>query len=199
MRVLVALPVLAALLAPAPAQASGCFLGPYSVTIDPALGCEVVIVSHPQSGPTDFVVTTQRGGNPIDLTGAITSSTTTVEVQYTNYACDGAVIIEDKLPEPYNVYRIALTGAQVGDALQVNGIDSGTIKASGACTEDMTLVTPSCTGVNSGYPCDDASGGGSGSGSGSDDDDEVGCNAGSGPAGLVLALAALAGRRRRAR
>lgn len=193
MRPLFAAPLLA-LLAPAPAEASGCFLGPYTTTNDPALGCEVVVLSSEYSGPTDFTVITTRGTQTVDLTGTITRSTTEIEVQYTNYACDGGVILDTKTPERYHEFRIALTGAQVGDELTVTGLGGiGVVTASGACTEDRSRVTPFCTGLNSGYPCDDET---FDDDDETFDDDEVGCRAGGGGS-LAFALLALCGLRRR--
>jgi len=204
---LVVAPILLVLLAPERVDASGCFVGPYSIAVNPPLGCEVVVLSHADYGPTSFAVTAQRGPSAIDVTGAVTSSITPVDVAYANYECDGSVREQYTRAEDYNVYRITLTGAQVGDHLSINGMDSGIVQASGTCSEDMTAATPACTAVNSGYACEDTgSGSGSGSGSGdgggdgSDSDDDVGCNAGASGLG-ALALLALCGlsRRRRAR
>jgi len=140
-------------LAPERAEASGCFLGPFSITINPPLGCEVVVVSHAANGPTTFTVTARRGQQNIDVTGATTTSTTMLGVPYTNFACDGSVIMSYEQSEAYNFYRIALNGAAVGDLLSIDGIDTGYVQATGSCSEDVTKASPSCTGVNSGYPC----------------------------------------------
>lgn len=184
-----------ALLASERAEASGCFLGPYSITIDPPQGCDVVIVSHAVSGPTTFSVTARRGQQDIDVTGAVAMSTTMLDVEYTNFACDGGIIQTYTQAEAYNVYRIALANTEVGDHLLIEGIDSGRVQASGTCTENMTMATPQCTAVNSGYPCSE------GGDAGLDTEDEGeptngGCSTGRGSAGIALAMFLLLIRRR---
>lgn len=180
------------------AEASGCFLGPYPLTTDVAVGCPVVVLHHATSHPWAPIVTVRRDGQDLDVTGAIDQTTISLEVEYDLLGCDGQVESRDFRTEAYDRFVVTLADVQAGDVLFVDGIPAGTVQTSGACVV-AEVPAPFCSGTSP---------------AGCDEElpppschsctETVGCNAGgaAGAAGLpglglaLLGLLARVGRRR---
>jgi hypothetical protein len=175
---------LVATLVAARAHASTCYINSVSTTRDPPLGCPVTI--YMQEGSPAPELSARRDGEYVQLTTTATTEETTLDVRYTNYACDGGILDDYVVEGNYTKYTLQLTDAQVGDDL---GADIGTVQEAGPCAAEPEPPALYCTGLNSGYPCDPPD----------DDqpppppendepDDSAGCQAGAGSSGVWLAL-----------
>jgi hypothetical protein len=180
-----------ALAAPGQAVASTCLLGPFVLTTDVAVGCDLVAL-HQTSFAWTPVVTATRYGQSVDVTGTIDRSEVSIEVEYDQLGCNGEVEIRDYRMEPYDRFQITLVDARAGDVLYISGHPAGTVQADGTCVV-ADLPAPFCAGMPPGCPEPDPE---------PEPDtchscvETTGCNPG-GLAALSLALLALVRRRLR--
>lgn len=147
------IPVVALLLAlPAPAAATSCYFGPF-VTSGPSTRCEVVVWAYagysPEEGPE---VQVHRDGQWIDVGGELTTEQQMLSVAYPERDCEGNVTNTTYQSQLFDIYRVKLEGAQVGDELYVAGMFQGTL-ADVACS-DASPPDVTC-GVTQ-FPCDPA-------------------------------------------
>ena len=163
-------------LRPTVADASGCYRGPFGPQQLP-LGCPITIYSETTSEPP--VVLAARDGVVVDITGAVSKSTTSLDVGHPEYDCNGDIENVTLFPTPYDLYSVTVPDAVLGDNLLVNGLRMHVVEA-GPCVE-LARPEPLC-----GYVPDRCE---------PDEIDEnkhgAGCDAGGGGAGLAAALAAL--------
>ena len=130
-------------LQPAPAAASGCYLGPFVADIDVPSGCEVFAWHQTATQPTAPAVYVMRDGQMVDVAGTIIKETTTLGVEWPEYNCKGEVTSVMTRDETYDLYRISLDGALLGEELIVDGQPAGKIAASGSCFQPIQPV-PVC-------------------------------------------------------
>lgn len=177
--------VLAALLVPLRAHANTCNPTTFTTTLNPPLGCPIVVYKQSPFGTER--VTATRGEMDIDLMASVEETQIYLDIDYRDYSCTGHLEDESVQETLFSRFEIALSDAQEGDEIQFGGVYVGVVQPTGTCTDVLEPLY--CTTTNYGDPCP-APGGAS---------DDVGCQATSGSSGaaLVLVLAALLLVRRR--
>lgn len=175
---------------------SGCFTGPYVSAYDPPIDCAVEVYKR-QEDPEMPKAWVLRGDEMVDVTGAV-EYVGADDLGITIYTvdCDGNPVSQVRNTMLFDHYRLMLAGAQVGEALTIDGSPAGAVmSAGGACGSFTTLPEPSCSGMYDWSVCD-GNGSGSGSGATPPENDDTGCNA-TGASNLCVAFALLALRRRK--
>lgn len=126
---------------------SGCFFGPYVLSYDPPVDCEITVVTQVTGGETPHAWV-YRDNLQFDVTGEV-EDLGEVELDTAIYTtdCQGNVVDESHYPELYKTWRVKLTGAEPGEQLWVNWVSTGTVQpATGTCPADQPMPTPSCSG-----------------------------------------------------
>jgi len=162
------------------ATASDCYLGPFVAPIDTPSGCPLYAWHHAAEQPAPPAVHVMRNGQMVNVAGTIEKTTTTLGVEWPEYDCKGVVTGTSTTDEAYDMYRVQITGALVGEQLIVDGQMAGRYAASGSCIQPIdplpvcSQLPPPCPGVGEG-----------------EDTDGGGCDAGGGNGALAFGLFAL--------
>lgn len=139
-----------------PRRMSGCFFGPYVLSYDPPVDCDITVVTRASDGgaPTAWVY---RNNLQFDVTGEVEELGEVMIETYTySTDCHGNVIAEHHYPDLYKRWRFKLDGAEPGEPLWVNWVGTGTVQpATGACPGELPMPVPSCTGYQGCYGGDD--------------------------------------------
>jgi hypothetical protein len=165
------------------AAASLCNLEP--VTLDVPVNCSIELYNQAGTSLPDIRVT-RTGVETVVQPEIISSLPADLEVSYSD-RCDGELVYEHRI-EPYDIVKLRLPGAQVGDTFQVEGQgQGGRISDAGTCRP--VEWQPWCSESNA-IDCDAARESGA--------LDDGGCAAG-GTTGILASLPFLLALRRRAR
>ena len=140
-----------ALALPVDAAASSCYFGPYVQTEVPSIHCDVVVYAYAGFTPEGPRLQVHRDNNWVDVTGEVAREQTSLTVEYYERDCETQEHVSTRYGEqPFDVYRIKLAGALVGEELYVDGVPHRTITEGGCAATYEPDVTCAVTS----YPCD---------------------------------------------
>lgn len=180
-----------------PADASGCFIGPYALAYDPPADCAVSYYRRADEGDAPPRVVVDRGGVEVDVGSATLTGAATLDMPIYTVDCDGNVVSETHNTAAYNVFMVSLTGAQPGEHASIDWVPLGTVQPAGGACNAQPEPMPYCAGMYG--SCETMPPPGDEVTPPPETDDTAGCRATSGASSVLVgfALAGCLARRRR--